>query len=119
VQHTAAGEAPPPPPGGPSAAQRRWRKVLYERQPYDDTYTGEGFLEELVVNATVPQRDYAAVVWSALVVDQQLASVAAVGSASYHLHQARCRCRHLPPSRLCDGRQPSHREPSTPILLCC
>lgn len=89
----AAGAGPPAaeagagsPPGRPQ--QQRWRKVLYERQPFDDSYTGEGFLEELVVNATVPHRDYATVVWSTLVVDQQLSTVAAVGSASYHLHQA-------------------------------
>lgn len=81
VEHLLPSPAQPQP--GP---QRRWRKVLYERQPGGDAYTGEGFLEELVVNATVPHRDYATVAWSTLVVDQELSTVAAVGSASFHLY---------------------------------
>lgn len=87
----AAADAPPPPPpaGSPPPA---WRKVLYARQPHGDAYTGPSFLEALVVNATVPARDYRTVVWSALVVDQQLASVAAVGSASFHLYSVCCGC---------------------------
>jgi hypothetical protein len=87
----AAGSAPPAEAGAVSLSRPsplRWRKVLYERQPFCDSHTGDGFLEELVVNATVPHRDYSTVCWSALVVDQQLSTVAAVGSASYHLHQA-------------------------------
>ncbi|PSC75905.1 phosphatidylinositolN-acetylglucosaminyltran sfe ra sesubunit c [Micractinium conductrix] len=72
-----------------------WRKVLWARQPYDDTHTAESFLEELVVNATVPQRDYATVVWSALVVDQQVATVTAVGGASHALYTGRVMPRQL------------------------
>lgn len=37
--------------------------------------------------AQVPHRDYATVAWSTLVVDQQLASVAIVGSASFQLYR--------------------------------
>lgn len=82
----AASQLPPP----RVAPQQPWRKVLWARQEgYDDYHTGESFLEDLVVNATVPHRDYRTVVWSALVVDQQLATVAAVGSASHHLYKAR------------------------------
>ena len=96
--------APPPPlpapadgmladhqqqPSAGEGQQQRWRKVLYERQPGGDAYTGEGFLEELVVNATVPHRRYATVAWSTLVVDQELCTVAALGSASYHLYTVR------------------------------
>lgn len=67
-----------------------WRKVLWARQEgYGDAHTSEDFLAELVVNATVPQRDYATVVWSSLVVDQQLATVAAVGAASHHVYRVR------------------------------
>ena len=99
----AAAAAPPPPALDGTRAyqqqqqpasqgqQQRWRKVLYERQPGGDAYTGEGFLEELVVNATVPHRRYATVAWSTLVVDQELCTVAALGSASYHLYTVRRR----------------------------
>jgi hypothetical protein len=78
------------PPAAPDAVHDsppRWRKVLYAQQPYEDTHTGETFLEDLVVNATIPQRDYATVVWSTLVVDQQLSTVAAVGSASFNVYK--------------------------------
>lgn len=78
----------PPPPSPPRRPP--WRKVLWARQEgYGDEHTSETFLEELVVNATVPQRDYSTVVWSSLVVDQQLATVAAVGAASHHLYRVR------------------------------
>ncbi|KAL4854296.1 Phosphatidylinositol N-acetylglucosaminyltransferase GPI2 subunit [Chlorella vulgaris] len=86
------------PPADPDAAHDsppRWRKVLYAQQPYEDTHTGETFLEELVVNATIPQRDYATVVWSTLVVDQQLSTVAAVGSASFHVYKGTITARQL------------------------
>lgn len=82
---------PPPQPGHPprpAEPEQQWRKVLYAPQPHGDSHTDGSFLEALVVNATVPQRDYRAVVWSTLVVDQQLSTVAAVGSASFHLYQA-------------------------------
>ena len=80
-------EEPPPPPLLPPPV--RWRKVLYARQPFADSHTGESFLEDLVVNAGVAQRRrYPAVVWAALALDQQLCTVAAVGSATYHLYQA-------------------------------
>lgn len=67
---------------------RPWRKVLYEAQPFGDQYTSRGFLQALVVNATVPQRRYARVAWAATAVDQEVSTVAIVGSVSYHLHQA-------------------------------
>ncbi|KAL4443391.1 hypothetical protein ABPG75_011128 [Micractinium tetrahymenae] len=83
----AADAAAPLPPNSPPR-RPPWRKVLWARQEgYSDAHTSESFLEELVVNATVPQRDYATVVWSSLVVDQQLATVAAVGAASHHLYR--------------------------------
>lgn len=46
-------DQPSPPQLYASPPRRPWRKVLYERQPHGDAYTGESFLEELVVNATV------------------------------------------------------------------
>ncbi|KAL4429203.1 hypothetical protein ABPG77_010182 [Micractinium sp. CCAP 211/92] len=82
----AAATAAPPAPS--SLRRPPWRKVLWARQEgYDDAHTSEDFLAELVVNATVPQRDYGTVVWSSLVVDQQLATVAAVGAASHHVYR--------------------------------
>lgn len=100
----AAATAAPPAPS--SLRRPPWRKVLWARQEgYDDAHTSEDFLAELVVNATVPQRDYGTVVWSSLVVDQQLATVAAVGAASHHVYKVRRRrwgealfgkMRHLP-----------------------
>ena len=79
-------ERAPPPLPPPTA---RWRKVLHARQPFADSHTGESFLQDLVVNAGVVQRRrYPAVVWAALALDQQLCTVAAVGSATYHLYQA-------------------------------
>ncbi|PRW60685.1 phosphatidylinositol N-acetylglucosaminyltransferase [Chlorella sorokiniana] len=92
---TAPPEQPSPPQLYASPPRRPWRKVLYERQPHGDAYTAESFLEELVVNATVPQRDYATVAWSTLVVDQQLASVAIVGSASFQLYRGGITARQL------------------------
>lgn len=74
--------------------QQQWRKVLYERQDaYEDSHTGERFLQELVVNADVPTRCYSSVLLSSLPVSQQLSAATLVTGTSCHLYQAsECMC---------------------------
>ncbi|XP_030061691.1 phosphatidylinositol N-acetylglucosaminyltransferase subunit C [Microcaecilia unicolor] len=64
--------------GSPSAGtdtECRWRKVLYERQPFPDNYVDHRFLEELRKNIYVRHYQYWAVVFESGVLIQQLCSV--------------------------------------------
>jgi len=63
------------------------RKALWRKTGLPDNFTDDKFLESLVVNATVAQRRYGRIVWSALAVNQRLCVVAIVSSAAYLLHQ--------------------------------
>ena len=38
--------------------RKRWRKVLYQRQPFADNHVDESFLAQLVTNANVVEKDY-------------------------------------------------------------
>lgn len=58
--------APPRPP---------WLKVLYVRQPYEDSYVGDTFLDSLVLNANLQQYEYLALCRSGMAVVQQLSLV--------------------------------------------
>mmetsp|Transcript_33440 Transcript_33440/g.103817 ORF Transcript_33440/g.103817 Transcript_33440/m.103817 type:complete len:285 (+) Transcript_33440:106-960(+) len=49
-----------------------WRKALYLRQPYEDNYVGESFLDSLVLNAHVQHYDYVTLCRGAMAVVQQL-----------------------------------------------
>lgn len=71
-----------------------WRKVLWLRQPYPDNYTGEEFLDALVINADVVERGYWRVVRASLAVDLQLSAAAIVGSTAYKMHTV-SHCQHL------------------------
>ncbi|XP_029474422.1 phosphatidylinositol N-acetylglucosaminyltransferase subunit C [Rhinatrema bivittatum] len=53
----------------------RWRKVLYERQPFPDNYVDRRFLEELRKNIYVRHYQYWAIVFESGVLIQQLCSV--------------------------------------------
>ncbi|KAG2461491.1 PIGC acetylglucosaminyltransferase, partial [Polypterus senegalus] len=53
----------------------RWRKVLYEPQPFPDNYVDERFLEELRKNIYVRRYRYWSVVFESGLVAQQLACV--------------------------------------------
>ena len=54
----------------------RFRKVLYERQPFPDDHTDESFLSELVLNLNVRRRSYWVLVHGSVAVTQQLSVVA-------------------------------------------
>jgi len=62
--------------------QPMWRKVAYGgRQPgYDDNYTDESFLEEMVMNANVVKRDLLKVMIDSVSISQYLCIVALVVS---------------------------------------
>ncbi|XP_062219700.1 phosphatidylinositol N-acetylglucosaminyltransferase subunit C isoform X2 [Phragmites australis] len=62
--------------------QPKWRKVAYGgRQPgYDDNYTDESFLEEMVMNASVVKRDLLKVMIDSVSISQYLCIVALVVS---------------------------------------
>lgn len=65
-----------------------WRKVLYEQPAgLQDNYTDATFLEALVVNATVPRRQYWSVVQGSVAVVQQINIVAAIATAALQLHE--------------------------------
>jgi phosphatidylinositol N-acetylglucosaminyltransferase subunit C len=62
--------------------QPKWRKVAYgERQPgYDDNYTDESFLEEMVTNANAVKRDLLKVMVDSVPISQYLCIVTLVVS---------------------------------------
>lgn len=59
----------------PNTKDARWKKVLYERQPFPDNYVDRRFLEELRKNIYARKYQYWAVVFESSVVVQQLCSV--------------------------------------------
>lgn len=67
-----ASERPSPP--------QKWKKVVYGgmQAGYDDNYTDESFLEDMVMNASVVKRDLAKVMLDSVSIAQYVAIVAAV-----------------------------------------
>eukprot|EP00271_Cylindrocystis_brebissonii_P023035 TRINITY_DN9220_c0_g1_i2.p1 TRINITY_DN9220_c0_g1~~TRINITY_DN9220_c0_g1_i2.p1 ORF type:complete len:385 (-),score=45.67 TRINITY_DN9220_c0_g1_i2:277-1431(-) len=66
----------------PPVQKPPWRKILYEKQPYDDSYTDETFLACLVTNPNVVPRRYWAVVRDSAVVAQQVCAVVLVAGVA-------------------------------------
>lgn len=58
------------------AAQRPWRKVLFEAQPFPDNYTDAQFLRGLVQNASVAHYDYWQLVRDSAVVSVECSATA-------------------------------------------
>lgn len=52
-----------------------WRKVLYDRQPYEDNYVDASFLDSLILNANVQRYEYASMCLQASAVAQQISIV--------------------------------------------
>ena len=65
----------------------RWQKALWCEQHFPDNHTDEHFLESIIINADIVQRNYWHVVWASFAVDQQLCIAAIVASTAYALHQ--------------------------------
>ncbi|XP_010262785.1 PREDICTED: putative phosphatidylinositol N-acetylglucosaminyltransferase subunit C [Nelumbo nucifera] len=66
--------------GNPLITQSKWRKVAYGgMQPgYDDNYTDESFLEDMVMNANVVKRDIVKVMRDSVSISQYICVVALV-----------------------------------------
>ncbi|XP_041068958.1 phosphatidylinositol N-acetylglucosaminyltransferase subunit C isoform X1 [Carcharodon carcharias] len=73
----------------------RWRKVLYERQPFPDNFVDGSFLEELRKNIYVRQYQFWTVVRESTVVTQQLSSVCVFVILWWYMDQ-----NHLSPHQL-------------------
>ncbi|XP_072115078.1 phosphatidylinositol N-acetylglucosaminyltransferase subunit C [Mobula birostris] len=85
---------PEPASAGPAAPavrcrRGRWKKVLYERQPFPDNYVDGSFLEELRKNIYVRQYQYWSVVLESSVVIQQLSSVCVFVVIWWYVDQTR------------------------------
>ncbi|GLD95236.1 hypothetical protein PINS_up003880 [Pythium insidiosum] len=52
-----------------------WRKILYESQPFDDSYVDATFLEQLRTNTNVKDHDYVGMVKSTAAITQQICAV--------------------------------------------
>ena len=65
-----------------TTVHRKWKKIAYGgMQPgYDDNYTYESFLEDMVMNANVVRRDTLTVMQDFFVVAQYLCIVVVVAS---------------------------------------
>ncbi|XP_072406365.1 phosphatidylinositol N-acetylglucosaminyltransferase subunit C isoform X2 [Chiloscyllium punctatum] len=74
---------------------RRWKKVLYERQPFPDNFVDGSFLEELRKNIYVRQYRFWTVVCESSVVIHQLSSVCVFVVLWWYMDQS-----HLSPHRL-------------------
>uniref|UniRef100_A0A453P450 Phosphatidylinositol N-acetylglucosaminyltransferase subunit C n=1 Tax=Aegilops tauschii subsp. strangulata TaxID=200361 RepID=A0A453P450_AEGTS len=72
--------------GNPTLCRTKWRKVAYGgMQPgYDDNYTDDSFLEEMVMNANVVKRDFLRVMVDSVSISQYLCIVALVVSTWTH-----------------------------------
>ncbi|XP_038672130.1 phosphatidylinositol N-acetylglucosaminyltransferase subunit C isoform X1 [Scyliorhinus canicula] len=90
---------PPAAPGLGASESRcwhpRWKKVLYERQPFPDNFVDGSFLEELRKNIYVRQYQFWTVVRESTVVAQQLSSVCVFVILWWYMDQDR-----LSPHRL-------------------
>ncbi|KAJ4891669.1 phosphatidylinositolglycan synthase family protein [Raphanus sativus] len=77
-----AGDSPPPRP--------KWRKVAYGGMQigYDDNYTDETFLEEMVMNANVVRRDLLKAMKDSVSISQYLCIVALVVLVWFHTLQS-------------------------------
>ncbi|KAI9913753.1 hypothetical protein PsorP6_005128 [Peronosclerospora sorghi] len=58
-----------------AAAKRKWKKILYASQDYEDNYVDETFLEQMRTNANVREHDYGVMVRSAAAITQQICAV--------------------------------------------
>jgi phosphatidylinositol glycan class C protein len=58
------------------STQPRWRKILYEKQPYEDNYVDETFLNALVKNANFSSYSLPEVIKGSTLVTQQISTVA-------------------------------------------
>lgn len=65
----------------------KWEKVLWKAQNFPDNYTDHTFLQELVINADVPKRDYWRVALGSAAVTQQLCTVVAAVATPVHLRR--------------------------------
>lgn len=67
---------------GDLAPTKKWRKIAYGgmQAGYEDNYTDESFLEDMVMNANVVRRDTATVMWDSIAVAQYICIVALVVS---------------------------------------
>jgi len=69
-----------PASGEPAPAGRPpWRKILYQRQPYEDNHVDHKFLAKLQTNANVVIHDLWTIVEGTLVITQQVSMVAIFG----------------------------------------
>ncbi|KAN0012174.1 hypothetical protein ACTFIU_007472 [Dictyostelium citrinum] len=62
----------------------KWKKNLYEKQPYSDNYTDETFLIGLVQNANFIKYDFWTVVLDSFTVSQQITSVILFAIIFFH-----------------------------------
>jgi Phosphatidylinositol N-acetylglucosaminyltransferase len=74
---------------GAGVASSTWKRVLYEEFDLDDNYTDATFLQSLVINAEVPQRDYWRVVNDSAAVTQQISIATLAVAIAIYLYEAR------------------------------
>ena len=72
------------------AALRPWRKILYEKQPFEDNYVDESFLEGLVKNANFRRMEFWHIVPKTLAIVQQLSALCVIYVAFTHTLLVRC-----------------------------
>jgi hypothetical protein len=63
------------PPVNNNKVGPRWRKILYERQPFEDNYVDESFLSSMVTNANLQVTNFGSLAFDTLVISQQVSIV--------------------------------------------
>lgn len=75
--------------------ERQFHKILWQEQnSFPDNYTGEHFLEALIVRADAPRSGYWRVVLASLPVIQQLCAEVILACSAYNLWKVRLRYKH-------------------------
>ena len=95
------------------AALRPWRKILYEKQPFEDNYVDESFLEGLVKNANFRRMEFWHIVPKTLAIVQQLSALCVIYVAFTHTLLVRCARRATRFGRF------DRQLTAVPVSLCC
>lgn len=79
----------------PEKQKPKWKRILYEKQPYEDNHVDDSFLSSMVTNANVQAYDYLALSFDTLAIIQQVSAVVLFLIMFGHLWQGKLSAKYL------------------------